>query len=140
MAWHAGLMAAVLLNLLCWIAEQKVLLPEGASHWPFRKMGFTSCRIYSLQSLLHGIFAAASRILCGSYDKHSASTDGSVLCLWLGQPQAEGRFVLWYLFISLASDQSDLFPGASDEGEPYTPFCVLFSVFSDTGSNVVVCS
>lgn len=57
----------------------------------------------------HGIFAAASRLLCGSYDKHSASTDGSVLCLWLGQPQAEGRFVLWYLFISLASDQSDLF-------------------------------
>lgn len=103
-------------------------------------MAFTSCRIYSLQSLLHGIFAAASRILCGSYDKHSASTDGSVLCLWLGQPQAEGRFVLWYLFISLAFDQSDLFPGASDEGEPYTPFCVLFSVFSDTGSNVVVCS
>ena len=28
--WHAGLMAAVLLNLLCWIADQRTLLPEGA--------------------------------------------------------------------------------------------------------------
>lgn len=103
-------------------------------------MAFASCRIYGLQSLLHGILAAASRLLCRSYDKHSASFDGSCLCIWMGKTQAEGRFVLRYLFISLASDQSDLFPGASDEGEPYTPFCVLFSVFSDTGSNVVVCS
>ena len=95
--------------------------------------------IYGLQSLLYGIFAAASRLLCGSYDKHSASTDGSVLCLWLGQAQAAGRFVLWYLFISLASDQSDLFPGASDEGEPYTSLSVLWRRFSADGNLFLEC-
>ena len=88
--------------------------------------------------MLARISVEYSGVLCRSDYRDPAACDSSCLCLWMGQASPEGGFVLWNFSVSLASDQSDLFPGSSRKMPPYSIIFVLYSRLSAAGSDVVV--